>query len=332
MLALDANYGVLSRLDFPSGRKTELFRSLGKIDFFMPPVSRFESGHGISKKPYKLILGCENGLYLIEPKTGDKTRLSHVPAMGLHNLEWNPDEDLNQVMLFFRNPVVGADGRRYKGVYFVDLDKMEAMRQSGEAKLDDRSFMEQIHDQRNIHTLWFTDKGTYMVWASSEAIFFRRPKDPIEKTAIIEVLDEDGNPRKIKGVNFNTGEDKIVFSADGEVWVYDLDPEDEEKAKEKGKDEAEKGEGDDAKVESDAPQDPGVMSEEELIESITGKRPKKYRIAAFAKGFAAEPQWIGDRVVLTHFEEAKSEIRERRKVGNAKLAKPDVKRMESSTR
>ena len=221
-------YSILSRLAL-NGKKTELFRTLGKIDFFMPPVSRFENGQGPTGAPYRLVLGCENGLYLVDPKNGKNQRLSKIPAMGLHNLEWNPDPKKNQLLLFFRNPVVAPDGRRFQGLYKGDIDKMDAALKSlpSGGTLDEKEFIEQLHQQRNIHTLWFSPKGTYMTWASEDAIFFRRPEDPTEKTAVIEILDEDNNPRKLKGVSWNHEENKLVFSADSQVWIYDLDPEED---------------------------------------------------------------------------------------------------------
>ncbi|MGE0709486.1 MAG: hypothetical protein AB7T09_16025 [Planctomycetota bacterium] len=319
-------YSILSRVDVPGGKVTELFRTLGEIDFFMPPVSRFENGKGPSKAPYKIIFGCENGLYLIDPKDGKKRqRLSALPATGLQNIEWNPDEKKNQIVLFFKNPASGADGRRFEGVYLVDLDKMEAARK-GEGEVDQDAFMEQLHKKRDIHTLWFSPKGTYVTWASHDGIFFRKPTDPVEKTAVIEVLDKDGNPRKLKGVSWNDKEEKLVFTADSQVWVYDLDPKKLPAEEQKRREEEKKKKEEEAKKLAAEGKEPPKKepTEEELIETITGKLPYRYKIAEFPKGFTAEPQWMGDRVVMGLFENAKAEIKKLREEPYLPPPEPEI--------
>lgn len=309
------DYAILSRLAMPGGRIRELFRTVGKIDFFMPPVSRFEGGAGISKEPYKIIFGCENGLYLIDAQTGqERQRLSKLPAMGLHNIEWNPDPKKNQVALFFRNPASAPDGRRFEGLYLVDLDKMATATAGADGLIDETLFMEQLHRKRDIHTLWFSPKGTYITWSSNEAIFFRRPEDPAEKTAVIEILDKDENPRRIKGVTWNDGEDRLAFTADNQVWVYMLDPPEKliEKAKKKAE-AAHKAAVDAAKKEGREP--PEKIEEDPVdasIMAVTGKMPYRYMVREFTEGFTAEPQWLGDRVVLTLFEEASDQMRKLR--------------------
>ncbi|MBL4848374.1 MAG: hypothetical protein JKY65_22875 [Planctomycetes bacterium] len=317
----DTDYAILKRLDMPGGGKgKELFRTAGKIDFFMPPVSRFEGGKGPSKKPYKIIFGCENGLYLINPKNGkDRQRLSRLPAVGLQNIEWNPDEDKNQLALFFKNPVAADDGRRFEGVYLVDIDKLNEAVAGATGEIDEASFMEQIHRKRDIHTLWFSPKGQYVNWASQESIFFRRPEDPAEKTAVIEILDRDENPRRIKGVTWNEDESKIAFAADSQVWVYDLDPPEKllKKQDVKVKKAYEKAVALAKKEGKEPPPEPEPDPVDASIEAVTGKRPYRYMIKEFAQGFTAEPQWIGDRVVLSLFEEAKDEMRRLRSVPNS---------------
>ena len=306
------DYSILSRLAMPGGRVRELFRTVGKIDFFMPPVSRFEGGAGVSKDPYKIIFGCENGLYLIDALTGqDRQRLSRLPAMGLSNIEWNPDPKKNQVALYFRNPAAAPDGSRFEGLYLVDLDKMASATAGADGLIDSKLFMEQLHRKRDLHTLWFSPKGTYVTWASNEAIFFRRPEDPPEKTAVIEILDGDENPRRIKGVTWDDKENKLAFTADNQVWVYDLDPPEKLMAKAKKKAEAAHKAAVEAAKKAGQPE-PELVEEDPVdasIEAVTGKKPYRYIVREFTKGFTAEPQWVGERVVLTLFEEARDEMR-----------------------
>lgn len=320
----DVDYAILSRIDVPGGSLKELYRTVGKIDFFMPPVSRFENGQGPTKNPYLIIFGCENGLYLIDPKTGkERTRLSRLPAVGLHNLEWNPDPKLNQVLLFFKNPVTSEDGGRFEGVYLVDIDKMRQAPPDASGQVDQSAFMEQLHRKRDIHTLWFSPKGTYATWASNESIFFRQPTGEKDKTAVIEIMTKDDNPRRIKGVSWNDEETKIAFAADNQLWIYDFEPTEAQlkKADEKAKkaheaaDKAAKKEG------LPPPPEPEPDPVDASIEAVTGKRPLRYMIREFSKGFTADPEWVGDRVVLTHFEDAREELKKRRYMLNPQLPK-----------
>jgi len=325
----DVDYAILKRLEMPSGGKgKELFRTVGKIDFFMPPVSRFENGSGPSKKPYRIVFGCENGLYVIDPKDGKKRqRLSRLPAVGLHNIEWNPDENKNQLLLFFKNPVSADDGRRFEGVYFVDLDKLDVAAAGATGEIDEDAFMEQLHRKRDIHTLWFSSKGTYATWASNESIFFRRPEDAKEKTAFIEILDEDENVLPVKGVAWNEKEDKLAFTAANQVWVYDLDP--PEKLLKKQAAAAKKAHEAAialAKKEGrEPPAEPEIDPIDASIMAVTGKMPYRYMIREFAEGFTAEPTWVGERVVLSLFEEASERMKKLR--GTLKGAETKVQTM-----
>lgn len=328
----DVDYAILSRLEVPGGRVTELFRTAGNIDFFMPPVSRFENGQGPSKDPYMIIFGCENGLYLIDPKTGkDRTRLSRLPAVGLHNLEWNPDPKKNQIMLFFKNPVTSEDGGKFEGVYLVDVDKMREAPADASGLVAQESFMEQLHRKRDIHTLWFSPKGTYATWSSNESIYFREPiRQPTEqgeeektKTAVIEIMTKDDNPRQIKGVTWNDDETKLAFTADNQIWVYDLDPKEAllKKADEKAKKAHEAALKAAKKAGLPAPPEPEPDPVDASIEAVTGKRPFRYMIREFSEGFTADPEWVGDRVVLTLFEDAREEIKRLRNRPSTKRPK-----------
>ncbi|HBP17585.1 MAG TPA: hypothetical protein DEA08_07320, partial [Planctomycetes bacterium] len=68
-----------------------------------------------------------------------------------------------------------------------------------------------------------------------------------------------------------------------------------------------------------------ALSEEELIEKITGKKPEKWMIAEFPEGFVAEPEWFNGKIVLSHYREASEEIRKARSVGNTKASAPKIR-------
>lgn len=284
-------YTLIRRINMPSGgTPKELVRRLGVIDFFMPPVSRFENGGGPSKKPYKIIFGAPDGLYLVGPNGKGEERLSKIPAMGLHNLEWNPKPEINQVLLFFRAPVAGPDGRKFQGVYQVNLDN----RKSAAVKEDE--FMENLYDETDIHTLWFSPKGTYTTWAGKSAVFFRKADAPpgTEPTKI-EILDEDEQPADIRGATWNDKETLLAFTAGSDVMVYSL------KAAEKAK------------------------------KNPKAKKKVKYlfKIASFKKGFGAEPRFVGDRVFVTQIEDWTAEMKELR--NKPVLDLPDARKLGSGS-
>jgi hypothetical protein len=50
----------------------------------------------------------------------------------------------------------------------VDIDKaLQAARdRAGGAAETSEDYAENLHDQLDIHTLWYSPRGTYMTWAS----------------------------------------------------------------------------------------------------------------------------------------------------------------------
>ncbi len=278
-------YTQIQRLEMPSGGRPKLIvRVAGVIDFFMPPVSRFESSGKKSRAPYQIIFGAQDGLYLTDPHGRRQRRISKLPALGLHNIEWNPIEDKNQVVLFFRFPVRGPDGRKFQGVYLVDLDKM------GDRPEDEDHFIEQLYEGVDIHTLWFSPKGTYVTWSSKSTLWFRRPEAAYDEVVELEVLDDEGRPLQMRGVTWNDDETRLAFTAENRVLVFDVERhlrEQEEAAKAAA-----------------AGETAAAATEDEEEEELP---PNPYPIAEFPRGFAAEPVWMGEEVFLTVVEDVTEE-------------------------
>ncbi len=286
-------YTQIQRLSMPKGGKPRrIARVAGVIDFFMPPVSRFESGGGPSREPYQIIFGARDGLYLTDPEGRRQRRISKVPAVGLHNIEWNPQPKRNQVVLFFRFPSRGADGRRFKGVYLVDLDAM------AKSPDDEDAFIEHLYEGSDIHTLWFSPKGTYVTWASKESVYFRKPEDAFDEVVELVMKDPDeGRPLEMRGVTWNDDETKLAFTAENRVMIFDVERhlrEREEAAKQPP------AAADATATAEQGEQDAKAEDEEEEV-------PNPYEIATFPAGFAAEPVWIGDDVFLTVVEDISGE-------------------------
>lgn len=203
----DLGYSVIKRIDAKTGKATEIVRRLGEIDFFMPPISRFENGRGVSKAPFSIVYGTSDGLYVTDPEGKSKRRLSAVPALGLTNAEWHPVR--NQITIFFERAVPGPDGKTFRGLYMVDIGNAET-----EAKVT------QLHPNPDVHTLWYSPRGTYVLWANAVEVFYRNLD--AGETKSFAAFNAKGAGRLIRGVSFNEDETKLVYCVEGEVRAYDL--------------------------------------------------------------------------------------------------------------
>ncbi|MCO5172372.1 MAG: hypothetical protein M9894_39235 [Planctomycetes bacterium] len=219
-------FSVITRVDLSDKKPRDIVRMPGAIDFFMPPVSRFERGEGPSNADYQIIYGHADGLFVVDPQGKDPQRLAQIPAMGLYNIEWNPRPNTKQVILFFRRPVRGRDGQMFVGAYLVRIDQLlrraaqpEAAEPSGA-----RPGIEQLYDDTDVHTLWYSPRGTYMTWATPSGVWYRRPDDPPEKTVLIQApRPAEGAPAlDVKGVTWHDNERKLAFTAGNKVFVVDL--------------------------------------------------------------------------------------------------------------
>lgn len=218
------SYGAIIRIELDKkDEPKEIVRMPGGLDFFMPPVSRFERGEGPSSQKYLIIFGHMDGLYTVEPDGKNPRRLSQLPAVGLYNIEWNPKPNLNEVILFFRRPIPGADGRTFVGVYLVRLDELTRRLGDAEANPGAKPAIEQLYDGTDVHTLWYSPRGTYMTWSTPWGLWFRRPDDPQDKTVEVRIPPQpEGVTLEMKGVTWHDDESKLAFTAGNKLFVYDL--------------------------------------------------------------------------------------------------------------
>ena len=261
----------------------------------MPPVSRYENGSGSSDAPYRIIFGTQTGLYIIDPSNpgengSNKRLLSDLPARGLHNVEWNPDPEREQVLLFFKFPVANSRGVVMRGVFLVDIDRM------GPNPLADQSFITQLHALTDIHTLWFSPNGTHITWASSRGIWYRKSDEPDAEVFQLTAESSEGRSLPIRGVEWNHSETKLCFTAGPNVYIHDLELLAE---RERLRLMAEQAQRNGAQIPQEA------EGWEEIEPTIL--------IATLNGNFVAEPSWIDDdHVFVSSFEDVGLEMRDRR--------------------
>jgi hypothetical protein len=246
----------------------------GLIDFFMPPVSRFENGSGPSTKPYLIAFGHREGLFVVDPRPqqGNKPawrRISTLPAINLHNIEWNPTAPgLGQLLLFFKQQVVSSDGSPLGGVVLVHLDRV-GHPEKGE-------WVEQLYDGLDVHTLWYSPRGGFATWATRNFVAYRRPLDGPDKTTQV-VCKADGTVLEVKGVHWHHGERYLAITAGSRLFVHDAETKTTTEVARFGDDDS--------------------------------------------LNFVAEPRWVGDKVLLSRFEDVVAEANEYRSQPHLKVRK-----------
>ncbi len=214
----------LVRVPYPKGEPVVIARMGGMIDFFMPPVSRFEHGEGPSKRPYWIVFGHARGLFLVDPKGRYLRRLAKLPATGLQNVEWHPGRR-DQLALYFKHAMVNSNGERFKGVYLVHLDRLG---KEGEAGGD---VVEPLHGETDVHTLWYSPRGKYISWATADAIYLRstEPSDVEGEAPPVTMLtpklggEADEERPAIKGYSWHPSEKRIAVAAGNAALIFDVE-------------------------------------------------------------------------------------------------------------
>ncbi len=203
----DMGYSVVRRIDVKTKKTQEIIRRLGVISFFITPVSRFENGTGESKDPFIMLYGTPEGIYSCDELGGSKRRVAPMPGNGLTNSEWHPT--LKKVVVFFPSTVTAADGQPYVGLYLFELEG------EGEAKIT------QLRDAPDVHTMWYSPTGKYMLWANAVEVFFQETKAGGKRRSFAH-LDEERIAMPIRGATFNHKETRIAYAVHNQLWVYDM--------------------------------------------------------------------------------------------------------------
>jgi WD40 repeat protein len=232
----DDVFGVVVRVDLVTGEAEEVLRQRGMIDFLSAQGGHHRPRLLAPDEPFRLLLGLEAGLATCGPRGEELRFLDGLPALGLHNLEWSPD-DPNLVLLFYRRPSTGGDGRVIRGLYRLDLS-------SGQVT--------QLSNETDTHTVWYSPNGTWTSWASPRGVSLLRDGDAEPRPLL--PLGDDGRPLHVRGLTWHRTERWVAYVAGLQLFVLDLE---------------------------------------------TGDAREVARFEAY--GFLAEPQWSGDRLLVTLF-------------------------------
>lgn len=224
------SYGAITRIELSNtDSPREIVKVPGSLDFFMPPVSRFERGEGPSAQPYSILFGSMEGLYTVNPDGTRPERLSDVPAIGLYNVEWNPKTSTRQVALFFKRAVPSATGRMFVGAYLVRLDMLRQRGTEVEApearEAREAEAIEQLYDGTDVHTLWYSPRGTYVTWATPWGLWYRRPEDKPGTEVQVQIPanpEVEGTTLEVKGVTWHDSERKLAFTAGNKLFICEL--------------------------------------------------------------------------------------------------------------
>jgi len=195
----------------PERSETEIARMLGLIEWFTGPDSRYEDGSGPSEEPFRILFGAMDGLYVTDPFGKRKRRVSTLPAVGLNNVEWHPTPGHELALLYFESPVRDAEGRVLKGTYLADLAP------------DAEEPVVQLDGEGDVHTLWFSPKGTYASWAAAEGVWFQRADDALGSAAThLRFVDEEGGHLECHGMAWSKDESRLAVAAGDRLYVYDV--------------------------------------------------------------------------------------------------------------
>lgn len=264
-------YQILRKSAKGSGGKAiKIVETRDVIDFFMPPVTWFESGQGPTTRPYGIVYGTQKGLFVVSRSNPKKVQtLTQAPAMGVTNLEWS--DDGNKILLYFDRVFTSRKHGTLRGVMLAHLRGIPAKDENGKPILDKngrptKMFMEPLYKGKKIHTLWFSPGGKYITWAKETGCWYRKPEDdhtPGIKIPNPVIEDEEGKEvvvtdKPIKGCVWNEDSTRLAITAGNQIWVYDA----------------------------------------------TTKKTELYREFGEALShFVAEPVWNGNRLILTVFED-----------------------------
>lgn len=246
------------------GDSRQVLRMRGHLDWEAMPVSRFEDGDGPSKEPWKRFYGTYDGLWISDRFGTERKRVAGIAARTLANIDWNPQPDKLQGALFYPRTVNSTTGDVFKGLHFVELLPDGEVRRM------------HLYEQGDIHTLWYSPKGTYIAWATPEAVYIVSSADPTQLLEIGPPTPEAARkarrttrqrpgqgylqPPGISGCYWKRDESQLLFTANDRVYVYVL---------------------------------------------ATGDVYEVTRVETRNPGFVADPRWLDDEqtIVFTYFED-----------------------------
>lgn len=245
---LRETFGVITRVPVANREATrvhDLLRVGGELELLeAPPV-------GSRPAPDRLLTGTAKELFVLDERAERPLRLLDLPGAGLFNVEWSPDRRRDRVLLFYRKPVKDPAGRLLQGVYLLDLD--DALGAPPKPP-------EQLYAKTDVHSVWFSPRGTYASWSGPRGLWYRAPD--AKAADLVEVVIPtlpDGEDPLMKGFAWSADETKLAITAGNRLYIHEL---------------------------------------------ATRALYAVAEVGTMDDTFTAEPTWIGDRVVLSAYENA----------------------------
>lgn len=200
----------LVRVDLEAGEQVDLVTRTRPDE---APIDFVVGGeHRPSLRRRRVLVGAGAELLALEA-SGELRRLP-LPATGLYNVELSGDG--GRAALFYRRPVTGPEGQTMAGVYVADLDAALAGRPGA---------IEQLDGATDVHTLWLSDDGVQVLWATPDRLCVRgvaageAPRVLFERGDALFGRDPDV---RLTGAAFDRAGSRVAVTLGREVHVVDL--------------------------------------------------------------------------------------------------------------
>ena len=205
--------GAIQKVPSSGGSPVEILHLDIPISFCMPPDSWYEDGSGPKEKPFLIAYGTKDGLFVMDGTGGQKTKICDIPADLVRDVIWNPNGK-EELLVRFIAAGKGSGTKPLEGLYLVHVDKRGTVKKGEEASL-----LEQISPDTNLHTIWFTHKGTYVCWANEEGVWYRETAKPKDTPVKVELP----GGSKVKGCAFDDAEKRLAVAVSNKIYLWDVD-------------------------------------------------------------------------------------------------------------
>ncbi len=204
-------YGTVTRAEVPSAlrRVDQIVVVPGALDFMR--CSAGPAGW--------LLYGHEDRLYVIDQRGRGLMRMPDVPSStGLFDVEWSPSAGArarDRLLLFYRSEERSPSGRLFQGVYLCDLSA--AFGPSPEPP-------ESLHGGTDVHSLWFSPRGTYASWASQRGVWYRAPGAKPAGTVHVSIPSfvVDSDTPVIRGLAWSADETRLAIAAGNRLYIHEV--------------------------------------------------------------------------------------------------------------
>jgi len=203
---------ALMRINAEGGGATAIVQHESELVFYMPPDTWFEDGSGPKAKKFPIVFGAKDGLWVVDGDGGGKQKLlEQFPSQGLADVMWDPTGK-ERFLVLFRLQFAQDDGKKtWKGLYLDNADELRK-------KKDNEAAIEQISDDVDVHSLFFSPKGKYVGWANSHGVSYRETN--AKGGAPVKVELTGGG--EVHGFTWADDEKHLAVAAANHLFTYDL--------------------------------------------------------------------------------------------------------------